>query len=179
MGRHTENIQARGHEIRIPHRLFTRRSEYKKLGECSKKKRVQGHAATKYRCYVGISKVDTHAVPSHGNSMALGIGVQELAKAVNRITAVGAWSCTCMPSTKSYLLCKYSSTTTKSIAYNQWPQNDEGKVVPVNAQTVTKQSYLESIGLAASTGLLELASLGAHVRLDGVVGVQVVDADSA
>lgn len=37
-------------------------------------------------------------------------------------------------------------------------------------------TYLESVGPAASAGLLELATLGAHVRLDGVVGVQVVDA---
>lgn len=41
------------------------------------------------------------------------------------------------------------------------------------------QRYLESVGPAASAGLLELASLGAHVRLDGVVGVQVVDAENA
>lgn len=38
-------------------------------------------------------------------------------------------------------------------------------------------SYLESVGPAASAGLLELATLGAHVRLDGVVCVQVVDAE--
>lgn len=40
------------------------------------------------------------------------------------------------------------------------------------------QVYLESVGPAASAGLLELATLGAHVRLDGVVGVQVVDAEN-
>eukprot|EP00178_Gracilaria_changii_P016258 TRINITY_DN4609_c1_g1_i2.p1 TRINITY_DN4609_c1_g1~~TRINITY_DN4609_c1_g1_i2.p1 ORF type:complete len:214 (+),score=27.03 TRINITY_DN4609_c1_g1_i2:306-947(+) len=34
---------------------------------------------------------------------------------------------------------------------------------------------LESVGPAASAGLLELATLRAHVRLDRVVGVQVVD----
>lgn len=39
------------------------------------------------------------------------------------------------------------------------------------------QLYLESVGPATSAGLLELASLGAHVWLDGVVGVQVVDAE--
>lgn len=37
-------------------------------------------------------------------------------------------------------------------------------------------SHLESVGPAATTGLLELAALGPDVRLDGVVGVQVVDA---
>lgn len=40
-------------------------------------------------------------------------------------------------------------------------------------------SYLEAVGPAASTGLLELASLRAHVRLDAVVGVQVVDTGTA
>ncbi len=44
-------------------------------------------------------------------------------------------------------------------------------------QTVFQNAYLESVGPAAAAGLLELASLGAHVRLDGVVGVQVVDAE--
>lgn len=46
-------------------------------------------------------------------------------------------------------------------------------------QKNARETYLESVGPAASAGLLELASLGAHVRLDGVVGVQVVDTESA
>ena len=40
-------------------------------------------------------------------------------------------------------------------------------------------SHLESVGPAASASLLELAALGAHVRLDRVVGVKVVDPGTA
>lgn len=52
-----------------------------------------------------------------------------------------------------------------------------GTSIEIN-HSYSENSHLESVGPAATTGLLELATLGAHVRLHTVVGVQVVHAES-